>query len=106
MSRVAVVVPLRPEALEAARALVEEGPPFDLADTPLEAHCVYLTDHEAVFVFEGPDARAVVERLVGEAGVWNAATAWRGCLAGKPRVAEPLYAWRRPEPGTLHVPGL
>jgi hypothetical protein len=105
MSRVAVVVPLRPDAIQAARALVEQGPPFDLADTPLEAHAVYLTDYEAVFVFEGPDARVVVERLVGEAGVWTAATAWRGHLAGKPRVAETIYSWRRPGDRPLHVPG-
>jgi hypothetical protein len=106
MSRVAVVVPLRPDAVDVARGLVQDGPPFDLAGTRLESHSVYFTDHEAVFVFEGPEARAVVETLVGEAQVWEAATAWRGLLDGKPRVAETLYSWRRPEPGPLHVPGL
>jgi glycine cleavage system aminomethyltransferase T len=106
MSRVAVVVPLRPDAVETARQLVEEGPPFDLSATPLEGHCVHLTDHEVVFVFEGPNARDVVEHVVGEADVWQAATAWRALLAGKPRIAETVYSWRRPEPQPLHVPGL
>ena len=106
MSRVAVVVPLRPESLVTAKLLIEEGPPFSLDDTPLDAHAVYLTDDEAVFVFEGPEAREVVEQVVGEAGVWEAATAWRACLAGKPRVAEPAFVWRRPEQAPLHVPGL
>jgi hypothetical protein len=106
MSRVAVVVPLRPDGLETALRLVEGGPPFDLLDTPLESHAVFLSDREAVFVFEGPDARAVVEHLVGEADVWAAASSWRGCLDGKPRVAEPAYAWRRPQPRPLHLPGL
>jgi hypothetical protein len=106
MSRVAVVVPLRPDAVEVARGLVQEGPPFDIAETALESHCIYFTDHEAVFVFEGPEAREVVENLVGEAQVWEAATAWRGLLDGKPRVAETLYSWRRPEPRPLHMPGL
>ncbi|HVS85035.1 MAG TPA: hypothetical protein VHD91_05355 [Gaiellaceae bacterium] len=95
MSRVAVVVPLRPDALEIARGLIADGPPFAVEDTPLEAHSVYLTDAEAVFVFEGPDAREIVEHVVGEVPVWEAATAWRACLAGKPRIAEPAFAWRR-----------
>jgi hypothetical protein len=95
MSRVAVVVPLRPEAAVTAKLLIEDGPPFALEDTPLEAHAVYLTDDEAVFVFEGPEAREIVAQLVGEAGVWEAATAWRACAAGKPRVAEPAFAWHR-----------
>ena len=106
MSRVLVVVPLRPDAVETARRLVDDGPPFALEETTLEVHTVYLTDHEAVFVFEGPDARSIVERLVGEADVWSAATAWRACLAAKPRLAETVYAWRRREAGPLHVPGL
>jgi hypothetical protein len=106
VSRVAVVVPLRPDALETARRLVEAGPPVDLADTTLESHSVFLSDREAVFVFQGPDVRAVVERLIGEADVWAAATVWRGCLDGKPRIAETAYAWERRESAPLHVPGL
>ena len=107
MSRVAVVVPLRPGATETARRLVQDGAPFQLDETPLEAHCIYLTDYEAVFVFEGPDARAAIEGVLGDAEVWAAATAWRDCLAGKPRVAETVFSWRRaPGEQPLHVPGL
>jgi hypothetical protein len=95
MSRVAVVVPLRPGAYEAASRLVEGGPPFHLADSPLDGHCVYLTEHEALFVFEGPQAQEVVESIIGEASVWQAATAWRDLLADKPRVADSVFAWRR-----------
>lgn len=105
MSRVAVVVPLRLDSIEVARGLIAKGPPFDLGDTPLEGHCIYLTDSEAVFVFDGPDARAVVEHIVGEADVWAAATEWRACLDGKPRVAEPIFSWTKPAAGPLHVPG-
>jgi hypothetical protein len=106
MSRIAVVVPIRPGAYDAARTLVESGPPFRLEDTPLEGHCVFLTEHEAVFVFEGPDARIVVEQLVGEASLWRAATEWRACLDGKPRVADTAFAWRKDANAPLHVPGL
>jgi hypothetical protein len=94
VTSVAVLVPLKPGAFERAHALVEEGPPFALEDTGLTAHHVYLTPYEAVFVFDGPSARDAVEALVGEADVWAAATAWRDCLAAKPYVAEPAFAWR------------
>lgn len=106
MSRVAVVVPIRPGAYETARRLVADGPPFALEETPLEAHTIFLTEAEAVFVFDGPEARAAVEHVLGDAEVWAAATAWRECLAGKPRVAETAFAWRRVAGEPLHVPGL
>jgi hypothetical protein len=106
MSQVAVVVPLRARSYERAAQLIEEGPPFRLEETSLTGHCVHLTEREAVFVFEGPDARAAVERVVGESKVWHAAVAWRGLLAGKPRIAETAFAWKREAPEPLHVPGL
>ncbi|HEY5100493.1 MAG TPA: hypothetical protein VII54_10600 [Gaiellaceae bacterium] len=95
MSRVAVVVPLRPGAYETAARLVEAGPPFRLADSPLDGHCVFLTEHEALFVFEGPEADHIVEQIAGEASVWQAATEWRDLLDGKPRVADSVFAWHR-----------
>lgn len=106
MSTIAVVVPLRPGARDEARRLLESGPPFDLSAAALRSHDVYLTDYEAVFVFEGSAARAALEALIGEASVWKAGLAWRGLLDGRPRLAEPAFAWRRPEPGPIHVPGL
>jgi hypothetical protein len=93
MSRVVVVAALREDAREAARLLVEAGPPFDPRRASLTAHEVYLTDREVVFVFEGPDAKAAVEALVGEPGVVRAASAWRDCLAGRPRLAEQVFSW-------------
>jgi hypothetical protein len=95
MSRVAVVVPLRPGGYDAAAQLVADGPPFKLSESPLDGHCVYLTEREALFVFEGPNAREVIEEILGEASVWEAATSWRDLLAGKPRVADIAFAWRR-----------
>jgi hypothetical protein len=103
MSRIAVVVPLRPGSRESARQLIEAGPPFHIDDTPLVEHCVYLTDYEAVFVFEGPNAREAVEHVLGEADVWQAATAWRAILASKPRLAETVFTWHRGESDRLQV---
>jgi hypothetical protein len=57
-----------------ARLLIEQGPPFDLTQTALASHEVFLTDREAVFVFEGTAAKEAVERLSGEPGVWRSAT--------------------------------
>jgi len=89
------VVPLRPGAYEDAARLVEAGPPFRLADSPLDGHCVFLTDREALFVFEGLEAEHIVEQIAGEASVWQAATEWRGLLDGKPRIADSIFAWHR-----------
>jgi hypothetical protein len=105
MSRVAVVVPLREGMRPIAELLIEEGPPFDLERTGLESHQIYVTDREAVFVFEGDDARAAVEDVLGEVSVWRAATVWCDCLADRPHVAEEAFAWER-SPRPLHVPGL
>ena len=103
MSRIAVVVPLRPGSRENARQLIQAGPPFEIDDTPLVEHCVYLTDHEVVFVFEGPEARDAVERVLGEADVWQAATAWRAILASKPRLAETVFTWQRGDSDPLRI---
>ena len=58
---------------------IEQGPPFDLAQTTLANHEVFLTDHEAVFVFDGSAAKEPVETLIGEPGVWKGATGWTEC---------------------------
>jgi hypothetical protein len=99
MSFLVVVAPLKEGARETARLLIEGGPPFEPRATSLVRHLVYLTDREVVFVFEGPDAKAAVERLIGDPGVWKAATAWRDCLAGRPRLAEEAFAWSRESEG-------
>jgi hypothetical protein len=95
MSWVVVVAPLKDGARETARLLIEDGPPFEPKETSLERHHVYLTDREVVFVFVGPNARAAVEGIAGDPGVWRAATAWRECLAGRPRIADEAFAWTR-----------
>ena len=96
LERVVVVAPLRDGAREVARMLLEAGPPFDPAAAGLTAHRVLLTEHEVIFVFEGEDAAAIVEDLVGHAEVWEAATEWRDWLADRPRVAEVAYEWALP----------
>jgi hypothetical protein len=98
MSRAVVVLPLREGASKEAAELLRGGPPFDPQEAGLERHHVFLTDEEAVFVFESysPDA---AEKLIGEGRFWSAASAWNDLVEGPPRLAEDAYSWARP-----HVP--
>jgi hypothetical protein len=89
---VAVVVPLKAGRVEHARALVREGPPFDPA-VRFECHHVFVSEREAVFVFEGEDVKRAVEQLARVPAVWKAAAAWSECVEGPPRIAEEGYAW-------------
>jgi hypothetical protein len=93
VSRVVVVAPLKKGRREEARLLLEQGPPYDLAETALTGHHVYLTDAEAVFIFEGREAMRVVERLVGEPEVVRVAAAWTDCLDSRPRLAVESFSW-------------
>jgi hypothetical protein len=93
-SRMVVVVPVKESAREHVRALVAKGPPFDLPSSGLDAHHIFLTEQEAIFVFEAAD-RSALERLVANVDVWAAAEAWREYVAGEPRLAEDAYSWTR-----------
>jgi hypothetical protein len=90
--RVAIVVPIRKSKLDKVRRLLEEGPPFDPERVGLGRHQVFLTDHEAIFLFESA-AGFSLSRLLTDHGVWSSAASWRDCVAGAPRVANPFYSW-------------
>jgi hypothetical protein len=96
VSRVLVVIPLKSGANDRVRELVRSGPPFDPDGAGLERHHVFLTQQEAVFVFEATTENAV-ERLVEHVSVWTAESVWADLAAGLPRIAENLYDWIRPE---------
>lgn len=90
--RLALVVPLRPGARAAAEELLAAGPPFDPSELGLESHEVFLTESEAVFVFEGVPA-ALVSRSAEDDTIWSAAAAWEPLIDGRVRFAERAYAW-------------
>lgn len=98
MSRAVVVLPLREGTSEQAAELLRRGPPFDPEEVGLERHHVFLTEAEAVFVFEA-DSLDAAGRLVGEGRFWSAASAWKDLVEGPPRLAEEDFSWVRP-----HVP--
>jgi hypothetical protein len=98
--QIVVVVPLRRGARRRVHALLAQGPPFDPEGIGLDRHDVFLTDREAVFVFETDAGGSVLETLLTEPRLWKAAAAWRSYLAGMPRVAEVAYSWERVRPAT------
>lgn len=93
-SRVVAVVPLKSGVRDRVRELLETGPPFDPDASGLDRHQVFLTDQEAVFLFEAPD-QSVLDRLAKSTSVRWAAVAWREYLGGPMRLADVAYSWAR-----------
>jgi hypothetical protein len=52
--KLAIVLPLDLGTRDVARAYLDEGPPFDLRAAGIDAHEVFLTDEEVIFVFGLP----------------------------------------------------
>jgi len=101
--RIAVVLPIKPEAHDAVRMLLNEGPPFDPDQmTGLDRHEVFLTPDEAIFLFDSQFGADALESLLTKPELWQAAASWREYIAGPPRIAEGVYLWaRRDEPEEL-----
>jgi hypothetical protein len=91
--QIVVAAPLKPGAVERARALIADGPHFDPRASGLTRHEVLVTDETAIFVFEGRDLHKVVERLMQEPGLWIAALDWDECFSATPQLAHAVYTW-------------
>ena len=103
LTRMAVILPIKPEAHDAVRMLLNEGPPFDPDQmTGLDRHEVFLTPDEAIFLFDSQFGADALESLLTKPELWQAAASWREYIAGPPRIAEGVYLWaRRDEPEEL-----
>jgi hypothetical protein len=95
VSRLVVIVPLKPGARERAEELLRAGPPFELQKTQFERHHVFLTDREVVFLFEGEGTSHTLQLPGEDPAVWRAAEAWSECLAERPRLASTAFSWTR-----------
>jgi len=93
--RTAVVLPIDPGSYERARALIEQGPPFDPARIGLDRHEVLLSASEVVLIFESRVGEQALEALLSDPAILAEASAWSDLLAGPPRIAESAYAWSR-----------
>jgi hypothetical protein len=97
MERVAIIAHLKEGNEQRAAELVRAGPPFDLADTGIVRHSVYVSAHEVVFVFEGHEVEWIVDQLIDEPfhyELHRALEQWREILDGRPRVARERFGWQ------------
>jgi hypothetical protein len=97
MERVAIIARLKAGSERRAAELVEAGPPFDLSDTGIVRHSIYISASEAVFVFEGPEVEWIIDQLVDEPfhyELHRALDQWREIVDGRPRVARERFGWQ------------
>ena len=97
MERVAIIARLKEGSEQRAAELVAAGPPFDLSETGIVRHSIYISPSEAVFVFEGHDVEWIVEGLIDEPfhyELQRALDGGREIVEGQPRVAGERYAWQ------------
>lgn len=96
MERVAIVVRLNEGSGSRAAELIAAGPPFDLSETGIVRHSVYLSAAEVVFVFEGHQVEWMVDELIDDAfqpKLQSALEQWRAIADGMPRIARERFGW-------------
>jgi hypothetical protein len=97
MEQLAIVAGLKPGLEEEARKLVEQGPPFEIGESGLERHAVYLSAGEVVFVFEGDEVEWIVDAMIQDPfrpTLSDAFESWRPLVEGEPRIARPVFSWQ------------
>jgi hypothetical protein len=100
-SRAVLVLPLVEGAQARVAELLRKGPPFDPVEVGLGRHQVFLTEREAVFMFEA-ESPGAADRLLSSSRLWAAAAVWKDLVAGPPRLADAAYSWlRAPEDDQL-----
>jgi hypothetical protein len=97
MKSLMIVARLKDGANEDARALLEQGPPYDLEAAGLDRHTAYLTASEVVFVFEAAEVEWIVNDIVDDPVMDAAFEPWRDLIDGPPRVAQEQFRWARGE---------
>jgi hypothetical protein len=98
MDRLAIVAPLKEGTATRAAELVAAGPPFDLAESGIMRHSVYVSSHEVVFVFEGHQVEWIMDDLIYQPfhyRIYRALEEWRQIVDGQPRLARERFGWQR-----------
>ena len=90
---IAVVLPLADGRCEVVREFLAEGPPFDPAQVGLRSHRVFLTEREAVFVFETVEGVETLERILADPEFWDVVSAWEHCASEEPRIGRAVFEW-------------
>jgi hypothetical protein len=97
MQHFLITVRIRRGSSETVREILREGPPFDLSETSLERHSVFLTGDELAFLFEGHHAEDEAGRLLSRPDVFGQASRLATHFAGRPRLPQEVFSWSRPE---------
>jgi hypothetical protein len=100
MERVAIIARLKKGSEQRAAELVAAGAPFDIADTGIVRHSIYISSSEAVFVFEGHEVEWIVDQLIDEPfhyELHQALEQWREIVEGQPHVARERFDWQLDE---------
>lgn len=98
MSRFVITARLKRGSEPKVREILRQGPPFDLANTSLERHEVFLAQDELVFLFEGPRADREAMRLLESPRVLGPASRLATYIRGRPRMPQEVFSWERPVP--------
>ena len=109
MERVAIIARLTKGGEQRARELVRAGAPFDLTDTGIVRHNVYVSPSEAVFVFEGHQVEWIVDQLIDEPfhyELHRALDQWREIVEGQPGIAREEFGWQLAEAEPLASPAI
>jgi hypothetical protein len=93
--RILVVARLKEGTHDRAAELIAAGPPFDPGALGFERNAVYLSDREAIFLFEGAEAGRKLADVVDDMVTSASFSAWAPILEGTPRLAHEFYFWRR-----------
>jgi hypothetical protein len=91
---IVVLLPLGEGQSEVVRSFLEEGPPFDPHAIGLVSHKVFLTDREALFVFETDQGVEAFERILAEPDFWDVVSSWERSTVEEPRVGTAVFEWR------------
>jgi hypothetical protein len=106
MERVAIIARLKEGSEQRAAELVAAGPPFDLSETGIVRHSIYISPSEAVFVFEGHEVEWIVDELIDEPfrhQLQLALEQWRAIVEGQPLIARERYGWQLDQPESTAI---
>jgi hypothetical protein len=93
IERVAIVAQLAQDSHEQARRILEGGAQYDLAETGLERHSVFLAEQTVVFVFEGRAVGGAIRDLLNDPAMSGLFSAWGPLLEGTPTLAHEEFYW-------------
>jgi hypothetical protein len=98
MDRFVLIAPLKPDARERAEALLAEHSALgaaDLDDAAFERHVIFLSDTEAVFLFEGDGTHESVRAIFNDPVRSTLIGHWLPLFDGPLHQAPEAYLWER-----------